>query len=396
MGRLAFSIIVLLAVAVTTRAHGAEAPVWELSGDVNFQIYAVDQKHDGSPGAALGPDLDNDGNTDATQTQAYYFGVDEAELQLHVSGTADNGLNYGFKVEINANTDDGRMADEVRLQLSGRWGTVQLGDEDGAEDIMNYGGETIMGATGGFDGDHDDVLVLDFEQFSPRRPDLFADSGDATKISYFTPRLGGFQAGVSITPTMTEGDAFKTDRDYEDHYGVGINYDKGFGDLRLRASAVYAMMYRTAVFEATWPGSHNPNSWQVGAVVDWRGFAIGAGYGFNKDSNLIAPVGIVPPDPADEWWDGSKDYWFWDVAVGYGAGPLYLSTGYFRSEGNFGAGDNVTGDQWYEHFALTVDYAIAPGLMAYAEVDLIEDWSDFGPARANDATLIILGANVSF
>ena len=87
------------------------------------------------------------------------FGVDESELQLNVSGTADNGLNYGFKIEINANTSDGTVADEVRLQLSGGWGTLQMGDEDGAEDIMNYGGENLMGATGGFDGDQDDVLL---------------------------------------------------------------------------------------------------------------------------------------------------------------------------------------------------------------------------------------------
>ncbi|MCH8135941.1 MAG: hypothetical protein IIB77_08195, partial [Proteobacteria bacterium] len=52
------------------------------------------------------------------------------------------------------------LADEARIQLSGNWGTLQLGDEDGAEDSMNYGGENLMGATGGFDGDIGDVLYF--------------------------------------------------------------------------------------------------------------------------------------------------------------------------------------------------------------------------------------------
>ena len=39
-----------------------------------------------------------------SQGHDWYFGVDEAELALNVSGTADNGLNYGFKIEIQVNT----------------------------------------------------------------------------------------------------------------------------------------------------------------------------------------------------------------------------------------------------------------------------------------------------
>ncbi|MBE9557211.1 MAG: porin, partial [Proteobacteria bacterium] len=56
--------------------------------------------------------------------------MDEAELQLDVTGTADNGLNYGFKIELNADTTDNTVADEARLQLSGGWGALQMGDED--------------------------------------------------------------------------------------------------------------------------------------------------------------------------------------------------------------------------------------------------------------------------
>ncbi|MCK4866410.1 MAG: porin, partial [Alphaproteobacteria bacterium] len=156
-------------------AGAAEAPTWKLTGNANFQFYWVDQDASGV-GSTWGVGTGGDGTwagiydatdetdnnlslfvvgTDDPQDHDWYFGVDEAELQLNVSGAADNGLNYGFKIEINANTIDETVVDEVRLQFSGGWGTVQMGDEDGAEDIMNYGGEDLMGATGGFDGDQD-------------------------------------------------------------------------------------------------------------------------------------------------------------------------------------------------------------------------------------------------
>jgi hypothetical protein len=145
---------------------------------MNFQIYNVSQDlntltaSDFWTGSATATSSDFHYNTTGNpglQDHGWYFGVDESELQLNVSGTADNGLNYGFKIEIQTNTDDGAVADEARLQLSGNWGTLQLGDEDGAEDIMNYGGEDLMGATGGFDGDFDDVLLRNREQYRHRR-----------------------------------------------------------------------------------------------------------------------------------------------------------------------------------------------------------------------------------
>ncbi|MBE9558264.1 MAG: porin, partial [Proteobacteria bacterium] len=152
---LAGTVLVGAAAILGGAAVAAEAPTWKLTGNANFQFYYVDQDYNrvesGTEGTWSGTWPANTPGTgeDATEIQdhGWYFGVDEAELQLNVSGTADNGLNYGFKIELNANTTDGKMADEARLQLSGGWGTLQMGDEDGAEDIMNYGGENLMGAT---------------------------------------------------------------------------------------------------------------------------------------------------------------------------------------------------------------------------------------------------------
>jgi hypothetical protein len=388
-----------------------------------------------------------------------YFGVDESELQLDVSGMADNGLNYGFKIEINANTSDGTVADEVRLQFSGGWGTLQMGDEDGAEDIMNYGGENLMGATGGFDGDQDDYLLrihlLDTDSATlaggPRGPGgtfipvtvtlpagyilgaqsyptIAGDTSDQTKISYFSPRLSGFQVGASVTPTAnfspglsdfvsdnaklsappsSNGDEFKVDRGWENHIGVGANYDSSFGDLRVRASAVYSAASSTS---SAW---EDISAWSVGGIVGWGPVSLGANYTDNGDS--AAPIGkqVLPAVgelPLATGWESS----YWNVALAYETGPFYLSVGYFESTkdwGFLGVGDILESgsgsESFYKHLAFTADYTLAAGLGIYAELNLITDENNLdnldpdavpGPVglQSLDTTSVVVGANISF
>ncbi len=412
-------------VGATVLAGGAvlaaEAPSWKLTGNVNFQFYWADADNQGtkfisdwtpSPGGTWIDihGLDVFDTEDTSQDHGWYFGVDEAELQLNVSGTADNGLNYGFKIEIQVNTDDGEdgVADEARIQLSGGWGTLQLGDEDGAEDIMNYGGENLMGATGGFDGDQDDYLVRGggvanniligasdfvvngpFNIAAPSYPTIAGDTSDKTKVSYFSPRFSGFQVGASITPTPNNGDNFKEDGDWENHIGIGANYDNSFGDLRIRASAVYSGASSNDT------ETEDISAWSVGGIVGWGPFSLGANYTDNSESGM--PVAQDAGDPVSLGWESS----YWDVGASFETGPLYFSVGYFSSVEELG---NL-GDSTYEHIALTVDYTMAPGLGVYAEINLISDEMADGLIAegdgwplllTNDTTSLVLGANISF
>ncbi len=420
-GLLGSTALIGAATILSAAAGAAEAPTWKLTGNANFQLYWADQDDnlwtkqrvrtsssvvtnivtswtDRTGTAGYGHDQDHD----------WYFGVDEAELQLNVSGAADNGLNYGFKIEINANTTDGTMADEVRLQFSGGWGTLQLGDEDGAEDIMNFGGENLMGATGGFDGDQDDYVVrlseinyyhessnyyyatynwgtdpsTEAEHIAaPMYPTIAGDTSDGTKISYFSPRFSGFQVGASVTPTPNNGDDFKEDGAYENHIGIGANYDQSFGDLRIRASAVYsgASSNDTEIEDIS--------AWSVGGIVGWGPFSLGANYTDNGDSG----------EPVTTFIDIEKSYW--NVAAGFETGPFNFALGYFVGTADLSFPNNmeynsIIGDETtYEHFALTTDFTMAPGLGLYAEINLIED--TYGRVDQG-TTSFVAGANVSF
>ena len=304
---------------------------------------------------------------------------------MEVSGSADNGLNYGFKIEINANTTDSAVADEARLEFFGPWGTLQLGDEDGADNIMNYGGETLLGGAAGFDGDQNDFLFragfvtgsITSSSNAPAFPMLAGDTGDATKISYFSPRFGGFQIGGSYTPTSNDGDDFKADTSQRNHYGVGLNFDRSFGDFRLRGSAVHA----AADTNVTLPlgnGLEDISAWSVGAIAGWGPFSIGGNYTDNGGSGR--------PD------NFPIDTGYWNVAAALEFGRWYLSAGYFESEFQY---DSASPPSKYTPTTFTADYSLAPGLVFYAEVDRIED-KVFGSFFENEATAVILGANVSF
>ena len=371
------------AMAVSGMAAAAEAPSWKLGGNAIFQLYYVDQ--DWVAASTSDGDITDafrsiTGGEDIIQDHDWYFGVDEAKIKLDVTGTADNGLNYGFMIKINANTTDDKVADEVRLQFSGGWGTLQMGDDDGAEDVMNFGGEDLLGAAGGFDGargEYGDVLIryAAVPSLAPSFAAIAGDTSDATKGSYFSPRFSGLQIGASLTPTPNDGDEFKADGAWEDHIGLGVNYDNRFGELRIRASAVYsAASDTTNNFE-------DVSAWSVGGIVGWGPFSLGAGYTDNGDSS-------AQPAPFD------YETSYWTAAVGFETGPFALAAGYFESTKEHGSGDP---DSSFTNIAVTGDYTVAPGLGLFAEMDLIED--DVGSPSTgfdNDATVFIVGANVSF
>ncbi len=355
-GLLATTALIGAGVLMAGTAGAAEAPEYKLGGGMNFQVYWADQNFQDTKG----------------QDHGWYFGVDEAELALKVSGAADNGLKYGFKIEIQVNTDDGTVADEARIQLSGNWGTVQLGDEDGAEDTMNYGGENLMGATGGFDGDFGDIYISAPSAFAPTGPSIAGDTSDATKVTYYSPRFSGFQVGASLTPTPNGGDDFKEDGDWENHYGLGANYDNTFGSVRVRASAVYS----TNTSNVTW--IEDDAAFSVGGIVGFGPFSVAANYTDNSDSGM--PTG------------SGAETSYWNAAGQYSAGSFTLAGGYFS-----GLIENSDGDTLeFTNISLTADYTVAPGLGAYAEINLIEEESDDGPSDDQDATILILGIKASF
>ncbi|MDW8125828.1 MAG: porin, partial [Geminicoccaceae bacterium] len=114
------------------------------------------------------------------------------DTEVHViarSKDESTGIEYGATIEFEADTSRNDNTDETWIFLRGAFGELRFGDEDGASDLMKIGAFTLAAGTGGLDG------TIDYP-----RTVAGANTADATKIVYFTPRLAGFQLGVSYTP----------------------------------------------------------------------------------------------------------------------------------------------------------------------------------------------------
>ena len=171
-------------------------------------------------------DAINPGVGPGTGDRGYDFFMDN-EVFVVAEGTDDaTGIIYGSRAEIEVSSGsvgDNVFADEVLLFFSGAFGRFELGRDDGAADVMMLGAASVAAGTGGIDGDLPINLTGE---------NIF-DSGDAEKITYFTPRGAGFQVGASYNPDSGEDaeDDAVDDIDAEDVIEAGVKFVGEFAGL---------------------------------------------------------------------------------------------------------------------------------------------------------------------
>ena len=149
--------------------------------------------HDLGPFEAFGGQQDDQALTDLSRSLDF-----RNDTEVHVLARAkseETGMEYGGTIEFEADTTTADNTDETWVFLSGGWGEVRLGDEDGVADNSSVGGQVIAAGTGGIDGS--DAVIS-------AAPVYLTNSNDATKIRYYTPSFGGFSVGVDYTPTQQD------------------------------------------------------------------------------------------------------------------------------------------------------------------------------------------------
>jgi outer membrane protein OmpU len=208
---------------------------------------------------------------DTDNAKKYLFFMDN-EVFINANGVTEGGIQYGSRVELEVGSGDGNeddaFVDEVGLFFSGGFGRFELGKEDGAEDVMAIGGQDAQAGTGGIDGDTSNL-------FQPEMP----DTDDDTKISYFTPRVAGFQLGASFVPDT--GDGFSTDQDGQFHetVGAGVNWVGALGPADLTVSGVGILG------QGQTGDTDDLASWAAGALAGFGGLSFGGQIGQNTDFN---------------------------------------------------------------------------------------------------------------
>ncbi|MTI09317.1 porin [Curvivirga aplysinae] len=345
-------------------AQAAEAPKVSVSGAIDIQY------------ASESSDTDGNGGTDN-------LGYEDANTQLiwDIDAEADNGLAYGGRIDWRPTSDS---LDEIWIDLSGSFGKVVLGNDDGVSDVLPGGTDPLVGSyayDGGFVGGENHQVgsaALAVEsQFN---------TGDEAKISYFTPAFAGFSAGFSFTPdssvtstttsaNLTTGAVTSTTTDstsYDNHYELIAAYSGEFNGIGLDLGAGYY----TA--DAATRNVEDVESFEVGATVAVAGFTIGTGY-FDDGDSLVASGSSA---------SAGEGY---NMAVGYSFGATAVSVGYLATEVDDATG---TTDE-YDNLHFDVEYTVAEGLAAYVGVQLTES-NDGSTGTSEEGQAVVIGTSLSF
>lgn len=288
----------------------------------------------------------------------------EAEIHFKGSTTLDNGVEVGVKFELESGESAGDdTVDEAYLWVSGAFGEFQFGAQDGVGDQMPIvapspfletfandtdldplgagdnrgnglfsntaaapiaaGGNPTGGAGASVQSGNDGVIntVVDL-------------SGDSDKIIYFTPRLAGFQIGLSFAPEIEElsgdesfGDSLSGNNTLENVFEAGITWEYAFNGVDLGVSGVYANAeggtVNTFVGGVSTFNNAAPDisDWAVGASVGFAGFTVGGAYANKESMGSQFGVGTTSPRLLE-------DYTAWDVGVTYGTGPWTFGVEY--------------------------------------------------------------------
>ncbi len=336
-----------------------------------------------------------------------HIGVDVSNLFFSIMGSSASGIEYMYRVTFETVPGSGSIIDQNYVQFKSKLGSLQIGDTVGPEDTMIWDAGKIIGGTGGFDGGFSNVYNMSAGVM--RGNDNVGDTGNATKIVYYSPELMGWTFGVAYTPsTSHRGDAkldnqsgtgtkkYPGNRGLYDYSGnqpfdlrnvaIGFTYRKEMGkwNITLSGAGITAKSYffRSAGTSGERVPFQNTKAYQLGFVLGYDNFRFGGGYLDNGKSHL--------PRTADFTYgttnvnltsmnNGNAGH-AWNVGAGYTMGAYQFATAYQRTNRNTGNFQKAHSD----FYSATVDVTPLTGLKVYTEVDYIRSRSnDKAVAREN-------------
>lgn len=125
----------------------------------------------------------------------------EAEIEFEGKTTLDNGVEVGVKVQLEAETCADQV-DQSYVWFEGGFGLVRLGNHYGASYEMFYGAPTPIVGHG---VNTPNFLHLAVGGNSIVTPLTYVTATfKSEKVTYFTPRITGFQLSAFYTPDSCE------------------------------------------------------------------------------------------------------------------------------------------------------------------------------------------------
>ena len=383
------ALITTLAVCPVAHAHVEpqnQVPNLAISGEANGTVYSFK----GSQREANG----GRGN-------GYIARAESTRLNFDVRGytTSWGGLEYSYLVGISGDPATGKNpVEENRIKLKGIWGTLYIGTHRGVDTNMPVGAFSTAGATGGVLGGNY-TNVINTTTGANSTIDLVGTVKDTNRITYASPRVSGFQFGISVAalghmkgeskpnsylnPGSTPGASEAFTRN---NVAVGLNHHYQINkDTKLQTSVA-------GVFARTEPGARGdanknvvlPNyggtagnninlynmkrvaSYTLGALLNYKEFGFGVEFMDHGTSMVYGDV------------QGAKAGQSVMFGVQYKHGIDRFSTGYlyhYRKMGDFKRNGNMSAVR-NDAVHVTWDRTLAPGLNLFAEANYYDMKTD--------------------
>ena len=308
-------------------------------------------------------------DADANNTREMNF---RKETEIHFTGetTLDSGLTVGVHVETEMDADDdANTVEESYMYLSGGWGRVNFGEEDGAAYLLQVAAPS---ADSNVDG-----LRQYISASAENRLDYdMGETGTSSKLTYMTPVFSGFQAGVSYVPTVSDSangtTPSATDNDaadYDDAWELAARYEGSFEGVGLALGAGYGDYSA----ENTTSGQEDIDAWNIGADLDFAGFGFGVVYTeTTEDLATEAELETLV------------------LGADYQMGAYKLGATYLDQDGN-GTFTNTRNNDELQRYTGGVSYAYGPGMSFRGSVSYIDNDTD-----DTDETQVLLGTQVNF
>jgi len=342
----------------------------------------------GSTEQLFGVGENSDAFEAAAGTRVGWDQMSDTEIHFNGSVTLDNGIKIKTRVELEGNSDGGDASgdtiDENWMRISGSFGEIRLGSHDGAGQAMTNGYmgtyATSVGQTTAFEVVDWIAKPAGVASSTVTRVDL---SSDGEAVSYYTPRMSGFQVGATYHPSSEEDLGTRSLKSAGDHEGFsfGTNYVTKMDNAKIAVAAGYATAQANGA-------TNNVDVWGVATKVSFNGFNVAASWMERSDRNNTVTGQTIAKG------NGSESL---ELGANYVFGPNGVSVNYLQADatgtGTVGKGDNL------DVMSLAYRRTLGPGV-SFSLTAFFADYND-GAAGAsagtsNDGQALVSAIKVKF